>query len=156
MEKMKQNKEEEMIRIVMPKTHAKRLALRNKMLNLLIAEVLDRHSIAGNLRLDYQNLARKIIKIIAEKGPPVWRKLIEIEKNRFVEYNNLKKDAVNEIVDMMLKIFEDALKEYGWMDIDVVDDILIRELEKRKLLKKAGVDYGGGEIRDLDTRETVA
>jgi hypothetical protein len=156
MEQTEEKKEEEVVVLKVSVKHAKRLATRNKMLNLLVGEILDRHGIAGNLRMAYGNFARKLIKIVTEMGHPVWRKLAEIEKTRFIEYNGLNKDAVNEIADTLLKIFEDAYKEIGEIDLEIVDFVLVKELEKRNLLKKLGVRYGGGETGDLDTRETVA
>jgi hypothetical protein len=156
MEQTEEKKEEEVVVLKVSVKHAKRLATRNKMLNLLVGEILDRHGIAGPLRPAYGNFARKLIKIVVEMGPPVWRKLAEIEKTRFIEYNGLNRDVANEIADMLLNIFENAFKEIGEIDLEVVDFVLLKELEKRNLLKKLGVRHGGCETGDLDTRETVA
>jgi hypothetical protein len=150
-ENMAENTNENVIKIEVPMKYAKKLGASNKLLNLLISDILNKYGVIGGFRVDYLNFTKRVLKILISRHVSLWSKMIEVEKTSYMLSRNLDKKILDEIEDLLISLFKPAFEEFGEIDFDIALHVILRELEKKNLLKKTGIEYGGGEIRDLDS-----
>lgn len=130
---VKDNVNDDKIKIEIPRSHAKKLGQLAQALYWLISDILDSHGITGSNRLDYFHFAERVLKIIIHKKAPLWAKAIEAEKSSYMILRNLNKDVLNDIERSLVSIFKDALREHKTIDFTTALFVIRMALTKKML-----------------------